>query len=172
MCHHKAPHRSWECDPKHKHLYKEPVRLPDTFTDDYKNRAKAAAAAKMRVSDDLTYHDLGLVQPDGGNEVGEKLVEGLWFLTERKIPNPDDVTKLRLIDKDTAEVFTFKSKAELAEFKFQRYMQRYLRTIQSIDDNVGRMLDYLDREGLAENTLVVYTSVRHLPSFHASPITH
>ena len=65
MCHHKAPHRSWECDDKHKHLYKDPVRLPDTFTDDYKNRARAAKIAKMRVAEDLTYQDLGLVQPDG-----------------------------------------------------------------------------------------------------------
>jgi arylsulfatase A-like enzyme len=79
MCHHKAPHRSWECDPKHKHLYKDPVRLPDTFTDDYKNRARAAKIAKMRIADDITYHDLGLVQPDGGNEVGEKLIDIYWW---------------------------------------------------------------------------------------------
>lgn len=70
MCHHKAPHRSWECHPKHKHLYHEDVKLPDTFTDDYKNRARAATVAKMKVADDLTYGDLGLVQPEGGDEVG------------------------------------------------------------------------------------------------------
>ncbi|KAH6870650.1 alkaline-phosphatase-like protein [Alternaria rosae] len=157
MCHHKAPHRSWECDPKHKHLYKDPVRLPDTFTDDYKNRARAAKIAKMRIADDITYHDLGLVQPDGGNEVGEKLIDIYWW-NDRKIPNPEDVTKMRLLDKDDGTVFTFKTPAELAEFKYQRYMQRYLRTIQSIDDNTGRMLDYLDAEGLAENTIVIYTS--------------
>lgn len=34
MCHHKAPHRSWECHEKHKHLYQDPIRLPDTFSDD------------------------------------------------------------------------------------------------------------------------------------------
>jgi arylsulfatase A-like enzyme len=158
MCHHKAPHRSWECDDKHKHLYKDPVRLPDTFTDDYKNRARAAEVAQMRVADDLTYHDLGLVQPDGGNSVGTKLIPRAWF-RERKIPAPEDVSKLKLIDKDDGTVFTFQTKAELAEFKFQRYMQRYLRTIQSIDDNVGRMLDWLDQQpGLAENTMVIYTS--------------
>lgn len=162
MCHHKAPHRSWECNPKHKHLYQEDVRLPDTFNDTYKNRAQAASLAKMRVADDLTYHDLGLVQPDGGDEVGEKLIPGLWYLSERKIPNPEslkDLHNLRFIDKDTAEVFTFKTHAQLAEFKFQRYMKRYLRTIASIDDNVGRLLDYLDEdEELAKNTIVVYTS--------------
>ncbi|KAJ5107343.1 hypothetical protein N7456_004018 [Penicillium angulare] len=158
MCHHKAPHRSWECDPKHKHLYKDPVRLPDTFTDDYKNRAKAAAVAKMRVAEDMTYLDLGLAQPEGPSSVvGEKLFNS-WWNNDRKVPDPEDVTSLKLIDKDDGTVFTFKTRKELAEFKFQRYMQRYLRTIQSIDDNVGRMLQYLDEEGLAENTIVIYTS--------------
>ncbi|KAJ5336366.1 uncharacterized protein N7506_004388 [Penicillium brevicompactum] len=157
MCHHKAPHRSWECHPKHKDLYRDPVRLPDTFTDNYKNRAKAAKVAKFRVAEDLTYFDLGLVQPDGGSEVGEKMLDR-WWLQDRKIPAPEDVTKMRLIDKEDGTVFTFKTTQELAEFKFQRYMQRYLRTIQSIDDNVGRTLDFLDKEGLAENTIVVYTS--------------
>jgi arylsulfatase A-like enzyme len=158
MCHHKAPHRSWECDPKHKNLYKDPVRLPDTFTDDYKNRAKAAAVAKMRVEEDLTYMDLGLAMPDGGRRaVGEKMFQAWWF-QDRKIPAPDDVSKLKLIDKDDGTVFTFKTKQELTEFKFQRYMQRYLRTIQSVDDNVGRMLDFLEAEGVADNTMVIYTS--------------
>ncbi|KAJ5989046.1 hypothetical protein N7481_004256 [Penicillium waksmanii] len=158
MCHHKAPHRSWECDPKHKHLYKDPVRLPDTFTDDYKNRAKAASVAKMRVAEDLTYTDLGLAQPDGGaSTVGTKMLDKWWF-HDRKIPAPEDVSTLKLIDKDDGTVFTFSTPDELAEFKFQRYMQRYLRTIQSIDDNVGRMLDFLESEGLAENTMVIYTS--------------
>ncbi|KAJ4982743.1 mucin-desulfating sulfatase (n-acetylglucosamine-6-sulfatase) [Stagonosporopsis vannaccii] len=157
MCHHKAPHRSWECDPKHKHLYRDPVKLPDTFTDDYKSRARAAKVAKMRIADDITYHDLGLVQPDGGREVGEKLID-VWNWIDRKIPNPEDVTQLRLIDKEDGTVFSFETRGQLAEFKYQRYMQRYLRTIQSIDDNTGRLLDYLDEENLAENTIVIYTS--------------
>jgi arylsulfatase A-like enzyme len=158
MCHHKAPHRSWEYNSKHKDLYKDPVKLPDTFTDDYKNRANAAKVAKMKVSEDLTYVDLGLVQPEGpASEVGVKLIDS-WNRTDRKIVTPSDVSNLKLVCKQTGEVFTFKTPAELAEFKFQRYMQRYLRTIQSIDDNVGRMLDYLDKKGLTESTIVVYTS--------------
>ncbi|KAM0277683.1 hypothetical protein ACHAQH_005626 [Verticillium albo-atrum] len=158
ICHHKAPHRSWEYDEKHKDLYKDPVRLPDTFSDDYKNRERAAAVAKMRVADDLTYTDLGIVQPEGPRiKVGPNMVD-MWWWNDRNIPNPDDVTNLRLVCKETGTVFMFKTKQELAEFKFQRYMQRYLRTIQSIDENVGRMLDWPDAEGLAENTVVVYMS--------------
>ncbi|KAL4994895.1 alkaline-phosphatase-like protein [Aspergillus recurvatus] len=160
MCHHKAPHRSWEYDPKHRHLYADPIRLPDTFRDDYKNRAKAATVAKMRVAEDLTYGDLGLVQPEGGAAlVGPKMID-TWSFHDRKVPapGPEDVKKLRLMAKEDGRVFTFDTPQELAEFKFQRYMQRYLRTIQSIDDNVGRMLDFLDEEGLTESTIVVYTS--------------
>ncbi|CAH0050960.1 unnamed protein product [Clonostachys solani] len=153
MCHHKAPHRSWECDDKHKDLYQEKIRVPETYNDDYKNRAKAAKVAKMRVAEDMTYQDLGVVQPDGGNRVGERVVQESGS-AQRKIPA--NITKL--IDKDDGTVFTFSNEAELSEFKFQRYMQRYLRVIQSVDDNVGRMLDYLDQNGLAENTIVIYTS--------------
>ena len=46
----------------------------------------------------------------------------------------------------------------LKKWKFKRYMQDYLACVQSVDDNVGRFLDYLDKAGLAENTIVVYTS--------------
>ena len=47
---------------------------------------------------------------------------------------------------------------ELAEWKFQRYMRDYMKVVKSLDDNVGRILDYLDKKGLLENTLIVYTS--------------
>lgn len=166
MCHHKAPHRSWECDEKHKNLYKDPIKLPDTFNDDYKNRANAAKVAKMRVAEDMTYLDLGLAQPEGpgakiGYESGDAYMPNKS--SDRTIPVPKDVTTLRLVDKDTGENFRFKTHAELAEFKFQRYMQRYLRTIQSVDDNVGRLLKTLEEEGVAENTVVIYTSDQGYP---------
>ena len=48
--------------------------------------------------------------------------------------------------------------AGLKRWKYQRYMQDYLACVESLDDNVGRVLDYLDRTGLASNTVVVYTS--------------
>ncbi|MBK3520008.1 sulfatase/phosphatase domain-containing protein [Carboxylicivirga marina] len=47
---------------------------------------------------------------------------------------------------------------ELALWKFNRYMKDYLSTIQSVDDGVGQLLDYLDKNDLADNTIVVYTS--------------
>ncbi|MGB3733622.1 MAG: sulfatase [Ilumatobacter sp.] len=47
---------------------------------------------------------------------------------------------------------------EEIDWRYQRYIKDYLRVVASIDDNVGRMLDWLDANGLAENTIVVYTS--------------
>lgn len=155
MCHHKAPHREWEPHPKNRSLFMDDVVVPSTFDDNYKNRARAAAEAKMRIKDDLTYDDLGLVQPEGGGEVGEK---SRPFSSKRKIPNPEDASALCLIDKITGEKFRFNSREELSQFKYQRYIKRYLRTIASIDESVGRLLDFLDTHNLAKDTLVVYTS--------------
>ena len=155
MCHHKAPHREWEPHPKNRSLFMDDVVVPSTFDDNYKNRARAAAEAKMRIKDDLTYDDLGLVQPEGGGEVGEK---SRPFSSKRKIPNPEDASALCLIDKITGEKFRFNSREELSQFKYQRYIKRYLRTIASIDESVGRLLDFLDSHNLAKDTLVIYTS--------------
>ncbi|MGI9485771.1 MAG: sulfatase family protein [Geminicoccaceae bacterium] len=156
MCHHKAPHRSFESHPKYRSLYEgEDVKMPDTFDDDYKNRARGAAAAKMRIRSDMTYRDLGLVQPEGGIEVGEPMAVGF---SDRKVPDPDDVRDLVLIDQLTGEQFRFETKGELAAFKYQRYIKRYLRTVASIDENVGRLLDWLDEAGIKETTMVIYTS--------------
>ena len=66
MCHHKAPHRSWEPDEKHALMYEdEEIPYPETFNDDYSNRAAAAAAAKMRIDRDMTLTDLKQPTPEG-----------------------------------------------------------------------------------------------------------
>ncbi len=153
MCHHKAPHRPFVPHPRYDGLYTDDLPVPATYDDDYANRAAAAAAAKMRVRQDLTYEDLGLVMPEGGDEVGRLGQPGSAM---RKVP--EDHRGLVLIDRKTGENYSFETKRELDLFKYQRYMKRYLRTIAAIDDNVGRMLDWLDESGQAENTIVIYTS--------------
>jgi arylsulfatase A-like enzyme len=156
MCHHKAPHRNFQPHPKYRSLYKdEDLPVPETFRDDYRNRARAAEAAKMRVKSDMTFDDLGLVQPEGGSEVGEPMFPGA---NNRKVPELAEGASMTLIDAETGRSFTFTDPAALAEFKYQRYIKRYLRTVASIDENVGRLLDYLDDTGLADNTIVIYTS--------------
>ncbi|MDD7973219.1 sulfatase [Roseinatronobacter alkalisoli] len=159
MCHHKAPHRCFEPHPKHQHLWEdEDIPLPATFNDDYSNRAAAAAAAKMRIRSDMIYDDLGLVQPSGGADTAGELMWDVGHLNMRKVPDLQPGEEITVICADTGRNFTFDDPQAFAEFKYQRFMKRYLRTVQSIDENVGRLLDYLDETGLAENTIVIYTS--------------
>jgi arylsulfatase A-like enzyme len=117
LCHHKAPHRAWEPDEKHAHLYlDEDIPEPETLYDDYANRASAASAAEMRVGVHMSARDV------------------------------------------KCEISRGLSERELRRWAYQRYIKDYLRVVASIDDNVGRMLDYLDAKGLADNTVVIYTS--------------
>lgn len=80
-------------------IYQEDIRIPDSYHDDYKKRAKAAGAAKMRVEMDITYFDLGSAQPDGGEEEVGELMAGPKHdeATHRKISMPEDVSEMRLI---------------------------------------------------------------------------
>lgn len=152
MCHHKAPHRPWDPKPEHRQLYQYPIPRPETFEDDYANRAAAAGEARMRVVRDMTYDDLDLVQlaesPSGPAQMGPY----------KTVPHPEDLEGFSLRCRNTGEEFTFSSQEALADFKYQRYLRKYLQCVHSIDENVGRLLDYLEQTGLSENTLVIYTS--------------
>ena len=55
---------------------------------------------------------------------------------------------------------TFK---EVAEWKYQRYLQDYMACVASVDESVGEILDYLKRTGLDKNTIVVYTTDQGFP---------
>jgi arylsulfatase A-like enzyme len=151
MCHHKAPHRPWDPKAEHRALYTDDFETPPSFDDDYSNRAQAAQDARMRIASDMTYNDLDLVQlpEDGGTRVSGSM---------RAVPFPDDLEGFALRCAVTGERHTFKTQDELKRFKYNRYIRKYVQTIHSIDENVGRLLDYLDDQGLAQNTIVIYTS--------------
>lgn len=144
MCHHKAPHRPWDPDEKHAKLYEDvDIPEPETFNDDYATRSPAAAEATMRIDRDLTRRDMKLTPPA---DLKGPALEA-WYS-----------------GKDTEMEVTIKGKKKklsgvaLKKWKYQKYMKDYLRCIASVDDNVGRLLDYLDASGLATNTIVIYTS--------------
>lgn len=144
MCHHKAPHRAWDPDAKHAHMYDD-VEIPEpkTFNDDYATRSPAATEATMRIDRDLTRRDLKLTPPEGLK--GPALAA--W--------NSEKPTELEVTVKGETKKLTG---TELKKWKYQKYIKDYLRCIASVDDNVGRLLDYLDQSGLAKNTIVIYTS--------------
>jgi len=144
MVHHKAPHRPWIPDePQRKAFEGRLVPEPPTLWDDYATRTDALRENRQRVFDDLTRRDLKLTAPEG--LAGAAL--NAWLSTK-----PTEVTTAV-----AGKQVTLTGDA-LARWKYQRYLQDYLATIQSIDDNVGRLLDFLDTNRLSANTIVIYTS--------------
>ena len=113
--------------------------------------------ARMRISRDMTYGDLDF--SSAPRFMGQRNENEPW-LGNNIIPNPtdDELKDFAVRCMVTGEKFTFKTQQEFHEFKYQRYMRKYLQCVHSVDENVGRMLDYLDEKGLAENTVVIYTS--------------
>jgi arylsulfatase A-like enzyme len=144
MVHHKAPHRPWEPAAGYAARFAgRRIPEPVTFWDSYATRTDAIRENQQRVAADLTRRDLKLPPPP--DLAGAELTK--WLATR-----PDIVTVAR----DNTTV-TLVGEA-LTRWKYQRYMQDYLATIQSVDDGVGRLLAFLDGNGLSKNTLVVYTS--------------
>lgn len=153
MCHHKAPHRPWDPKPEHRALFQDPIPKPDNFHDDYQGRAMAAAEARMRVVRDMTFEDLDLVELP---ETEAPYSPGMG--TRKLVPQPKNLEGFSLRCQLTGEEFTFDSQEELADFKYQRYLRKYLQCVHSIDENTGRLLDYLESNDLLDNTVIIYTS--------------
>lgn len=144
--HHKAPHRHWDSDDKHKDMYKDTdIPLPYTFDDDYSNRSNAAKEAQMRITDHMCYIDIKCIPPHGKNKLD-------------RVPHPKNLDDFELVLEENQQVITFSSQAELKNFKYQRYIKDYLRCVASIDDNLERVLEILKKEKIEENTIVIYTS--------------
>lgn len=166
LVHHKAPHRNWMPNIKHLEVYNDTdLPLPETFYDDYSNRL-AAAEADMRINDIFLSFDLKLKKGfykketgTGGNAEFAGNAEKAWQLTFERLN--EDQRKAWDVHYDLVSENFQKanlSGKELLIWKYQRYIKDYLRCILSIDENVGRLLDYLDEIGLSENTIVIYTS--------------
>jgi arylsulfatase A-like enzyme len=144
MLHNKAPHRPWEPDAAHRAQFADKwIPEPETFWDSYATRTDALHENLQRVAGDMTRRDLKLEPP--ADLKGPELTK--WLSTK-----PESVT----ITRDGQEL-TLTGEA-LARWKYQRYMRDYLATVQSVDDNVGRLLGFLDKSGLTGNTIVIYTS--------------
>ncbi|AWX43660.1 Arylsulfatase [Flagellimonas maritima] len=164
---HKAPHRPWwpRAD-KFKEFSKKTFPLPKTLFDDHKNRGTAAKTAEMSILYDMRYETDSKLYPETLAEMEnlEPMVprkkNGFWgpFGRTDSIQRAEYTPVLDSINNDFKDNWSSFSKKEKLIWKYQRYMQDYLGTISSVDDNVGRVLDYLDESGLAENTIVIYTS--------------
>jgi arylsulfatase A-like enzyme len=161
---HKAPHRNWMPDTGYLDLFSErSFPVPSTFHDDYSTRSAAAREADMRVADMYDTYDLK-VDPSitpGGNSGGNPRFDATrqW---QKELEDFSERQRAAVLSHYAEENASFQngfpSDSARAEWKYQRYIKDYLRCIASIDDNIGRLLHYIDSTGLARNTVVIYTS--------------
>ena len=156
MVHHKAPHRSWFPDVKYLGMYDDVVfPLPATMWDDYSTRGSAAHTQKMQIDRDMELA-LDLKVDSLGrpvNRFNATIAEyGRLNAEQRKAYEKYFGARYDRFQHDSL------CGKELTEWKYQTYLRDYLSVIHSVDENVGRLLKYLDEHGLADNTIVVYAS--------------
>lgn len=141
MTQHKAPHREWA--PALRHLGFDKDRKypePETLFDKYEGRSKAISDHDMGIDRTFTDTDAKLKAPPQLTPEERKQWDAYYE------PRNDEFRKANL------------SGEELVRWRYNRYMHDYLACVKAVDENVGRLLDYLEQEGLAENTLVICTS--------------
>ena len=136
----KAPHRDWRPDSMYHELFADfDFPLPETFNDDYEGRL-AASENMMEIGRHLNRRDMKQVPPPGLSR--KDSLRWLAFGDKGQYWSPSDTL--------TGDALKY--------WKFQTYIKDYLRCVAGIDRAVGSVLDYLEENGLSENTIVVYTS--------------
>jgi arylsulfatase A-like enzyme len=163
MYQHKAPHRKWMPPMRHLHTYDdvspaEEMPEPETLFDDYSGRSSVLRQQEMEIGRHMApASDLKLTPPPDNRDN--------WQF-QRQLEN----TLARLTDEEREQwlaAYTPKNDAfweaslegdDRTRWNYQRYIKDYLRCIAAVDEGVGRVLDYLDEAGLADNTVVIYSS--------------
>lgn len=142
LCWQKAPHRNWQpalrdLDFDHDRTY----GLPDSLFDDYSGRGLAEHDQNMTIAKTMTLDsDNKLTAPADLTPEQRKIWDAYY------LPRNEAFLKQNLTGQ------------ALVAWKYNRFMHDYLGCIKGVDDNVGRLLKFLDDTGLASNTIVIYSS--------------
>lgn len=159
MLHHKAPHRNWM--PPQKYLTEfndREFELPDNFYDDYAGR-EALKRQKISIKEGLDIRYDSKIPCDTCEVTEVNHWAPAEFQREMERLTPEE--RKAWDEAYAADYKAFekiKDKDELMRWQYQRFLRDYLRCVHSVDDNVGRVLKYLDDNGLADNTVLVYMS--------------
>ena len=155
----KAPHRNWMPEEKYYHLFDSTqFPVPSNYFDDYDTRTRAAKEQEMEIATDMNdAYDLKLAF-DLPKEKQVGLAAG-WQRIYNRL-TPEEKKKWEAAYGPSIDAFNKAGLTgkELAIWKYQRYLKDYLRCVQSVDDNVGRLMSYLKEHGLDKNTIIIYTS--------------
>ncbi len=171
LYHHKAPHRNWMADVEllAKNGFPKEYPLPETFNDTYQGRP-AAAHQDMRIEDMYLGWDMKLWPDEYEKETSTGGYRHATNFDPRKANKRFEAHYHRMTAEQKAKWDAYyKDNAKdyqavkddpkaLAKWMYNRYLHDYLATVRSVDDGIGRVLDYLDDNDLADNTIVVYTS--------------
>lgn len=162
MCQHKAPHRNWSPAKRHMTLFDD-VTMPEpaSLFDNYENRSKTLAENEMSIAKNFYWgHDMKF---HGKSEFPEEFLDGInngEYARMTPAQKADwDAVYAPKNEKLIADIKSGTLKGDdITRWKYQRYVKDYLRCIRAVDENVGRVLKYLDDNGLSENTIVIYSS--------------
>ena len=156
MVHHKAPHRNWMPALRHVNKYDSiEFPLPETYFTDQEGSLGSKLQLQTIYKDMYEGHDLKMTKKKGSPE----LAWNPWTNDfDRMTPEQRKAWDEAYQAKNDAFHDANLSGRALAEYKGQRFLQEYLATIASVDEGVGKLLDYLKTNGLEENTIVVYTT--------------
>ncbi|MEM7391156.1 MAG: sulfatase [Verrucomicrobiota bacterium] len=158
MCQHKAPHRTWAPDIKHLNNYAEvDIPEPPTLFDAYEDRSASLAKNAMSIDKHFYYnYDLKVRETVPFASQRETRLKASEF--PRMTPEQKKAWDAAFGPRNKAFLENPPTGKDLVRWKYQRYIKNYLRCIDSIDENVGRVIDYLEANGLRENTLLIYSS--------------
>ncbi len=161
MAQHKAPHRNWMPAPRHLSLYKdEEIPAPATLFDTYEGRSRLLQENEMTIRNHFYWgYDMKL---DGENPFPEHFMSRDNY-EYRRMNNEQRAAWDAAYGLENEEFLKKMQAGELSEeeivkWKYQRYIKDYLRTVAAVDESIGRILNYLDESGQAENTIVIYSS--------------
>jgi arylsulfatase A-like enzyme len=155
---HKAPHREWSPGPQELGMFEDVTfEAPDTLFDDYSRRASPAKYHEMGIDAHMTLSsDLKMPTNSETEDPGSGAKRTSWYSRL----NPEQKAKWDAHYEPIAKDFHSKNPQgeDLVRWKYQRYMRDYHSVVAGVDKNIGRMLQYLEESGLAENTIVIYSS--------------
>lgn len=166
MVHYKSPHRNWMPNTKYLDAFDDvEFPLPESFDDDYTGRP-AAEAADMRIEDMWLSFDQKMVRPYYGEETGrggkDSWTENVEDSYEKSLERLTDSQRKAWDAHYQKRMDEFKklnpTGTEKKTWMYQNYLRDYLGCVLSVDENVGRILAFLDKKGLSDNTILVYTS--------------
>ena len=159
LVNHKAPHRNWMPDFPNMHLFEDvDFPEPETLFDDYTTRGPQMKTQELTIDRHMGYAFDFKVR-ELKNEPTLQYIRDSWLMAMAEMDSEQRATWEAIYDKKNEEFLKNPSVGkDLLRWKYQRYVKEYCRTIRSVDEQVGRLLDYLEEKGVLDNTVIVYTS--------------